>query len=284
MYNIEVFEQLIKSNLTSEEIYKHVIEINPIQTEKKYSNDEDEPFAIYVGGIGKNDLITINNSTYPLKMRFDSEQIYVDFINLIREKLQSSDKSFQSVVFATINSFSRNWFNMQNTLESIENAKLAQMYLDAYKNPARQRDYYASDDRVSTFDYVNEQRVYNISKFAGAGDLAKCVEINSVACNLLNFSGIQSILVQGYFINYQGKREAHTFPLYKESNGNYSLLDCMLKQRKKDVLSSDIDFERGFNFQTPVLLTFKDGREENSYLTYSIPPQKLIVSSKGISK
>lgn len=284
MYNIEIFEQLIKSNLKPEEIYKHIIEINPIQTEKKYSNDEEEPFAIYVGGIGKDDLITVNNSLYPLKMRFDSEKIYIEFINLVREKLKSSNKPFQSVVLASIRNLSRNWFNMQNTPESIENAKLAQMYLDAYKNPATQRDGYAADKRVSVFDEENEQVIYNISKFAGAGNLAKCVEINSVACNLLNFSGIPSVLVQGYFINYRGQREAHTFPLYKESSGNYSLLDCMLKQQKKDVLARDMDFEEGFNFQTPVLLTFKDGREESSYLTYAIPPQKLIVSSKGVSK
>ena len=284
MYNIENFEQLIKSNLTPEEIYKHIIEIHPIQTEKKYSNDEDEPFAIYVGGIGKEDLVTINNNLYSTKMRFDSEQVYIDFINLIREKLQSSDQPFQSVVFATIKSFSRNWFHMQNTPESIANAKLAQMYLNAYKNPDRQRDGYAGDDRVSVFDKENGQVIYNISKFVGTGDLAKCVEVNSVACNLLNLSGFQSILVQGYFTNYLGKRGAHTFPLYKGSSGNYSLLDCMLKIQKEDILSSDIDFEEGFNFQIPVLLKFQDGREENSCLTYAIPPQKLIVSSKEISK
>lgn len=88
MYNIEVFEQLIKSNLSSEDVYEKIMEMNPIYTKEKYSNDEEEPFAIYVGGIGKDDLVTINNALYPIKMRFDSEQVYIDFINLIREKLQ----------------------------------------------------------------------------------------------------------------------------------------------------------------------------------------------------
>lgn len=99
MYNIEIFEQFIKSNLTSEEVYKKIIEIHPIQIEKKYSNKEDEPFAIYVGDIGKDDLVTVNNALYPLKMRFDAEQIYIVFINLIRERLKSTDKPFQSIVF-----------------------------------------------------------------------------------------------------------------------------------------------------------------------------------------
>ncbi len=38
MYNIEIFEQFTKSNLTSEEVYKKIIEIHPIQIEtmKKY--------------------------------------------------------------------------------------------------------------------------------------------------------------------------------------------------------------------------------------------------------
>ncbi len=283
MYDIETFEQLIKSNLTSEEVYEKITEINPIQTKEKYSNNEDMPLAIYVGGVGKEDLVTINNGLYPLKMRFDSEQVYVEFINLIREKLKSSDKTFQSVVFAAVRNLSRNWFHMQNTPEAIENAKLAQLYLEAYKHPARQRDNYAADERIAVVDDENEQIVYGISKFVGTGDLAKCVEVNSVACNLLNFSGVQSVLVQGYFTNYSGVREAHTFPLYKGDSGNYCLLDCMLKKQKEDVLSSEVNFEEGFNFQIPVRLRYPDGREESSYVTYTIAPQKKIVSSKGIN-
>lgn len=284
MYNIELFEQLIKSKLTSEQIYKKITEINPIQTEKKYSNDEEEPFAIYVGGVGKEDLVTINNHLYPIKMRFDSEQIYIDFINLIRKKLKSIDKPFRDIVLSSIRNLSKNWFYMQTTSESIENAKLAQAYLTTFKHPGRQRDGYAGDKRVSVFDEENGEFIYNISKFAGTGDLAKCVEINSVACNLLNFSGIHANLIQGYFINYAGKQEAHTFPIYKGDNGNYCLLDCALKQQKKDILPNDINFEEGFSFEVPVVLNYSDGRKENSNLKYKISPQKLITSSKGIKK
>ena len=53
MYNIEVFEQLIKCNLSSDHVYKKIMEISPIYTKEKYSNDEEEPFAIYVGRVGK---------------------------------------------------------------------------------------------------------------------------------------------------------------------------------------------------------------------------------------
>lgn len=34
MYNIEVFEQLIKSNLSSEDVYEKIMEMNPIYTKK----------------------------------------------------------------------------------------------------------------------------------------------------------------------------------------------------------------------------------------------------------
>ncbi len=217
-------------------------------------------------------------------MRFDIEQIYIDFINLIRERLKSTNKPFQNIVFSSIKYLSRNWFYMQTTPEAIENSYLAQMYLNTFKHPGRQRDNYAGDERVSVFDEKNEQVVYNISKFAGAGDLAKCVEVNSVANNLLNFSGVPSILIQGYFTSYSGKKGAHTFPLYIGSSGNYCLLDCMLKQQKKDILPSNVDFEAGFSFEIPIILKFSDGSEKESQLTFESPPQKLIVSSKGISK
>ena len=284
MYNLEIFEQLVKSNLSAKAVYDKVISLNPIETKEKYSNDEEEPFAIYVGGIGKEDLITVNNMIYPLKMRFDTEQIYIDFIDLIREKMLTTDKPFSAIVMSSIRNFSQNWFYNQNLQNAIENAKLAKLYLEAFKNPARQRDGYAGDERVSTFSEENGERIYNISKFEGTGKLAKCVEVNSVACNLLAFSGLRSVLVQGYFVNYNGKSEAHTFPLYKTESGNYNLLDCMLKQQKKDILPSDIDFSNGFSFTIPVALTYADGRKENSNITYTISPQKLLDKSKGNSR
>jgi len=284
MYNIEIFEQLIKSSFSSEEIYNKLTKINPIYTKEKYSNDEEEPFAIYVGGIGKDDLITINNVLDPIKMRFDSEQIYIEFINLIREKLKSSDKPFQNIVFASIRNLSRNWFYKQNTPQTIENGQLAQLYLKAFKTSAGQRDNYVGDKRVSIFDVEQKQWIYTISKFAGTRDLAKCVEVNSVACNLLNFSGIHSTLIQGEFINHKGEKTAHTFPIYIGNSGNYCLLDCMLKQQKKDVLPGNINFENGFNFEIPVTLTYSDGHSEESSLIYKVSPQKLITPLKGISK
>lgn len=284
MYDIEIFEQLIKSSLSSEEVYNKITEVNPIYTKEKYSNDEGAPFAIYIGGIGKDDLVTINNHLYPTKMRFDSEEIYIEFINLIRQKLKSSDKPFQNIVMASVRNLSRNWFYMQTTPQSVENSKLAQLYLEAFKSPARQRDGYAGDKRVSIFDEENEQVVYNISRFAGTGDLAKCVEVNSVACNLMNLSGIQSVLIQGQFTNHEGKSEAHTFPIYLDSNGNYCLLDCILKQQKKDVLPGNINFEEGFYFEIPIVLTYPDGHKEERKFSYKISPQKLISQSVGMGK
>lgn len=282
MYSINELEKLINSNLSSEEIYKIVMELNPIKTERKYSNDEEEPFAIYIGGIGEDDLVTINNNLYPTKMRFDLKEVYIEFINLIREKIKDKEnyKTFTKAVLASIRNLSRNWFYMQKTKESQKNAELAQLYINEYKNAARQRDGYATDERVSTINEENQEIVYNLSKFEGTGDLAKCVEVNSLACNLLAFSGFQTVLVQGYFVNHTGKKEAHTFPLYKEIDGDYNLLDCMLKYQRQDVLSKDIDFSQGFSIEIPVTLRYSDNRVESSTITYIISPQKLIKKNK----
>lgn len=42
MYNINDFEILIKSDLSAEKVYDHVIKINPIVTKQKYSNAFDK--------------------------------------------------------------------------------------------------------------------------------------------------------------------------------------------------------------------------------------------------
>lgn len=276
MYNINVLENLISSNLSAEEICNKTLEVNPIYTKQKYSNNEEEPFAVYVGGIGENDLVTVNAWNFPLTMKFDDKSIYIDFINLIREKLKNNDDSFERIVFASIRNLSKNWFYKCDDKFSSENALLAQKYLEAFKNPARQRDRYAGDSRVSYTDEQTFRTIYGISKFKGVGDLAKCVEVNTVACNLLSFSGYEAVLVQGYFVDYNGDLEAHTFPIYKNSEGNYNLLDCMLRQQRKNILPGDLDFECGFEFEYPVTLKYSDGIIKEAIISYKCNPQKRI--------
>lgn len=274
MYNINFFEKLIRSSLSVDEVCNRILELNPIYTRQKYSNDEEEPFAVYVGGIGENDFVTVNEWNYPLTMVFDDKSVYTDFIKLIRNKLDNGEESFEKVVFASIRNISKSWFYEIDDDISKQNSLLAKKYLEAYKHPGRQRDGYAGNPNVSYTDDETFRTIYGISKFKGVGDLAKCVEVNSIACNLLAFSGFESILIQGYFINYNGKSEAHTFPIYKNSDGNYNLLDCILKMQKKSILHEDLDFEIGFSFDIPVVLTHKDGIKEQSKVTYKCSPQK----------
>lgn len=280
MYNIDDFEKIIKSNLSTEEVCNIILELNPIYTKQKYSNDEEEPFAVYVGGIGDDDFVTVNDWIYPLTMIFNDRSVYIEFVNLIRNKLNNGEEKIKKAVFASIRNLSKNWFYEINDDISKQNSLLAKKYLEIYKNPGQQRDGYAGDSRVSYTDEEKFRTIYSISKFKGAGNLAKCVEINSVACNLLAFSGLESTLVQGYFTDYKGKTEAHTFPIYKNSEGNYNLLDCALKVQRKNVLPGDLDFEMGFDFDVPVVLTHKDGSKEQSSVTYKCLPQKKLELSK----
>ena len=136
-------------------------------------------------------------------------------------KLKNGEEIFEKAVFASIRNISKNWFYVTNDETSKKNSLLAKKYIEAYKHPGRQRNEYAGDSRVSYTDEEKFRIIYGISKFKGVGDLAKCVEVNSVACNLLAFSGFESVLIQGYFVNYNGKIEEHTFPIYKNQ-----YLDC----------------------------------------------------------
>lgn len=280
MYNTDDFEKLIKSCLSEEKLCDYLFEANPIITKQKYSNDEEEPFSVFVGGIGENDLVTVNEWNYPLTMKFDDKSIYIEFIKLIRKKIRTENSTFDKILISSIKNFSRNWFYHQNDEESIQNAKLAKIYIDKFKSSAKQRDGYAGDPRVSNTNEQQYRTIYGISKFKGTGNLAKCVEVNSVTCNLLAFSGFESVLIQGYLINYNGKAEAHTFPLYKNSEGNYNLLDCMLKQQRKNVLLENVNFEQGFEFKIPITLTYKDGSQHESIISYKCLPQRMIEKGK----
>lgn len=276
MYDINVLETLVRSNLSEEEVCKQVLEMNPIATKQKYANDEEQPIGIYVGGLGEQDLVTVNAWMYPLTMKFDDRSVYVDLIHLIRKKLAEEEESFEKAVMKSIRILSKKWFHEVKDEESKKNAELAKYYMDNYKNPAHQRDGYAGDLRVSYEDEESQRTIYGISKMKGVGDLAKCVEVNALACNLLAFCGLEPVLIQGYYVNYNGTREAHTFPVYKNKEGNYTLLDCILKIQKKNVLPGDTNFELGVSFEIPMLLQYPDGREKEVVVMYTCPPQKKV--------
>ena len=154
------------------------------------------------------------------------------------------------------------------------NAQIANEYVEATKDSRKQRDGYAGDTRVSFDDEELHRTIYGISKFKGVGQVAKCVEVNTLACNLLAFAGFESVLVQGYYVDYRGNSDAHTFPLVKNSDGQYSLFDCMLKMSKRNILPGNHNFEEGIQIQIPVTLRHSDGRTEQGTIGYTCPPQK----------
>lgn len=81
--------------------------MNRIYTKQKYSNDEEESFAVYVGGLGENDFVTVNDWIYPLTMIFDDKSVYIEFVNLIRNKLNNGEEKFKKTVFASIRNLSK---------------------------------------------------------------------------------------------------------------------------------------------------------------------------------
>lgn len=283
MYNLETFEQLIKSELSDEEVSKKILELNPIKTKVKYCNDEEEPFGVYVGGLGKDDLLTINDMIYPLTMRFDTTDIYTDFVKYVRKNLQNTDKTFPEYLISCIKKFPKYWFS-ETTEDQKDNIELAKAYMEYYKTPGKQRDGYAGDKRIATFDEEKGRVIYDISKFKGVYELAKCTEINSVVCNLLSFVGYEAVLVQGRFIKANGKTEAHTFPIYKNENGNYNILDCILRQSKKDFLPEDVNFEEGFNITCNRRIIDKDGVEKVIEIKYVSAGEKLVKKNTNSEK
>lgn len=57
-----------------------------------------------------------------------------------------------------------------------------------------------------------------------------------------------------------------------------------IETAKENILPGDINFEDGFSFENPVLLTYSDGHKEEASLIYKISPQKRMTSAKGIGK
>lgn len=279
---MKLFESLINSNMSEMEIYNEIIKKRSIRTEIKYTNDSEEPFAIFVGGIGKDDLVTVNNRMHTLKMRFDLESIYLDFIRKVRYLCVNEGKVFETAVLSAVKKVPFEYFSVEDE-EGLANMEVAKKDIEFYKgNYNLARDSYAG--HVSDVDDEKMEAVYNLSKFKGTKDLAKCVEINSIICNLLAFSGYESVLAQGYFVDHLGKRCAHTFPFYKKDGEGYTLMDGALKKIKSNCLPFDIDFSKGLKVEIPLTVKYSDGRIVDSSYVYEVKPQKMEFNLKDTAK
>lgn len=280
---MKYFEDLIKSDMSEEEVYEKIIEKRPIETVMKYTNDSEEPFAIFVGGIGEDDLVTVSNTLYTLKMRFDLQSIYLDFIKKVRDLCVSGEKSFEEAILSSVKQIPFQYFNSEDE-EGLANNETSKIYVESFKgNYDKARDSYAND--CSEVDEEKMEAVYNLSKFKGTKNLAKCVEINSIICNLLAFSGYEVVLAQGYYVDQFGEEFAHTFPFYKKKEGDYTLVDGAMKRITSDCLSGNTNFENGLNVTIPVVLKYlRSGKEVHSNLVYKVSPQRMIKNIKDTGK
>lgn len=281
MYSIEIFERIIKSNLTDEEVYDRINVLAPIKTLNRYVDLNDSECGIYEGGIGSNDLFTVMQGIYPIKMKYDDSRVYVMFIQELRKNLKKyPEMEFYLTLLNTIYDFSSEYFFLKNTPEAKKNNELFnELYEKFGKDLAKARASYIVNLKVAEFDEKNKVVVYPISKMQGVGEGISSAEINSTACNLLEFSGIHAYLVMGTLDNDYSK--VHPFVVYRSRNGNYNLLDSALQISVQNMFPSGFHLEEGFRFKAVVKSKDSNGDKRRRVTRYfSYPCELLDVSFK----
>ena len=281
MYSIEIFERIIKSNLTDEEVYDRINILAPIKTLNRYVDLNDSECGIYEGGIGSNDLFTVMQGIYPIKMKYDDSRVYVMFIQELRKNLKKyPEMEFYLTLLNTIYDFSSEYFFLKNTPEAKKNNELFnELYEKFGKDLAKARASYIVNLKVAEFDEKNKVVVYPISKMQGVGEGISSAEINSTACNLLEFSGIHAYLVMGTLDNDYSK--VHPFVVYRSRNGNYNLLDSALQISVQNMFPSGFHLEEGFRFKAVVKSKDSNGDKRRRVTRYfSYPCELLDVSFK----
>ena len=144
---------------------------------------------------------------------------------------------------------------------------------------AKARASYIVNLKVAEFDEKNKVVVYPISKMQGVGEGISSAEINSTACNLLEFSGIHAYLVMGTLDNDYSK--VHPFVVYRSRNGNYNLLDSALQISVQNMFPSGFHLEEGFRFKAVVKSKDSNGDKRRRVTRYfSYPCELLDVSFK----
>lgn len=281
MYSIEIFERIIKSNLTDEEVYDRINILAPIKTLNRYVDLNDSECGIYEGGIGSNDLFTVMQGIYPIKMKYDDSRVYVMFIQELRKNLKKyPEMEFYLTLLNTIYDFSSEYFFLKNTPEAKKNNELFnELYEKFGKDLAKARASYIVNLKVAEFDEKNKVVVYPISKMQGVGEGISSAEINSTACNLLEFSGIHAYLVIGTLDNDYSK--VHPFVVYRSRNGNYNLMDSALQISVQNMFPSGFHLEEGFRFKAVVKSKDSNGDKRRRVTRYfSYPCELLDVSFK----
>lgn len=281
MYSIEIFERIIKSNLTDEEVYDRINVLAPIKTLNRYVDLNDSECGIYEGGIGSNDLFTVMQGIYPIKMKYDDSRVYVMFIQELRKNLKKyPEMEFYLTLLNTIYDFSSEYFFLKNTPEAKKNNELFnELYEKFGKDLAKARASYIVNLKVAEFDEKNKVVVYPISKMQGVGEGISSAEINSTACNLLEFSGIHAYLVMGTLDNDYSK--VHPFVVYRPRNGNYNLMDSALQISVQNMFPSGFHLEEGFRFKAVVKSKDSNGDKRRRVTRYfSYPCELLDVSFK----
>lgn len=281
MYSIEIFERIIKSNLTDEEVYDRINVLAPIKTLNRYVDLNDSECGIYEGGIGSNDLFTVMQGIYPIKMKYDDSRVYVMFIQELRKNLKKyPEMEFYLTLLNTIYDFSSEYFFLKNTPEAKKNNELFnELYEKFGKDLAKARASYIVNLKVAEFDEKNRAVIYPISKMQGVGEGISSAEINSTACNLLEFSGIHSYLVIGILDNDFSK--VHPFVVYRSRNGNYNLMDSALQISVQNMFPSGFHLEEGFRFKAVVKSKDSNGDKRRRVTRYfSYPCELLDVSFK----
>ena len=270
------FEKIVRSNLSSEDVYSIIKDINRVEIEDIYRNDGDLSLGIYRGGFSNSDIIPTG---YLMGMEIDDESIYIDFINNIREQLKKDDnfnKAIKKSVFIT----TYDYFNNTSSDEARDNAALVDYYRRNIEGN-NIRKYYLLNNSVSVKDEEMGLVVYPLSKLKGVGDIANSIEKNSLVTNLLRLASFDSYLILGCacsndYSNLEG------FTLYRDDHSNYNLIDTNLGIRSNNVLDSNSELDKGFTFtvidpkgRDNVLVNYSSGpvskvKEDNDIIVKSL--------------
>ena len=170
--------------------------------------------------------------------------------------------------------------DLEQVNEAKENSKLFNELYKKFDNDLVQaRSSYIVNLNVAEFDEKNRAVIYPISKMQGVGEGISSAEINSTACNLLEFSGIHSYLVIGILDNDFSK--VHPFVVYRSRNGNYNLMDSALQISVQNMFPSGFHLEEGFRFKAVVKSKDSNGDKRRRVTRYfSYPCELLDVSFK----
>lgn len=234
MNNVDLFIELLDSDMTDEEVYYERLK-QCLHQEKMFINSNGN--MMHSGLINKYPIPFVFKGSFTITPYFvpDDKEFFKMFIKDARE-FKKNNENFRDnipyLVFTTV----KKYYSVNYDSDIY---KRLEERLDYYKKicESKGKDYQLSNliEMVRT-DYILECPSYvqildNYLKpqrlFRGIGDYAKCVERNSSLGSLLSFAGINSFVITAD-VMIGSYKEAHCFQVFERDDGTYLVFDAAL--------------------------------------------------------